>query len=328
MPEAVFPRITLILLTYNQRAYLKEAVSACLSQIGEPIEILLSDDASTDGSFELMKQLADQYSGPHLVRLRRNTCNLGIGEHYNQAIADSGGQLLVTAAGDDISLPGRVQTLAKAWDETGQKADLIASHLIDMSLEGQDLGIIHAANLAKWPSPDAWVRKRPYVVGASHAFTKRLHTHFGLFSPDLAYEDQVMALRACGLGGGVTVNEPLVRYRRGGISQRKNDALTPQGFLQWSLKKHTRQRALYSQIRQDLQTLGRSDLWRGKVRRHLDRSTLALRLMSASGLRQKLALGLQPNGAGMVWSLRTVLYLTLPALGARIQAWQQHLKRQ
>lgn len=326
MPEAAFPRITLILLAYNQLAYLKEAVSACLSQTGEPIEILLSDDASTDGSYELMQQLTNQYRGPHLVRLRRNPRNLGIGEHYNQAIADSSGQLLITAAGDDISLPRRVQTLARAWDETGQKADLIASHLIDMSPEGQDLGIIHVANLAEWPSPDAWVRKRPYVVGASHAFTKRLHTHFGLFSPDLAYEDQVMALRASGLGGGVTVNEPLVRYRRGGISQQKNDAHTPQGFLQWSLKKHARQRALYAQIHQDLQTLDRADLWRGKVRRHLDRSNLALRMMSTPGFRQKLALGLQPSGAGMFWALRAVLYFMLPALGARIQAWQQRLK--
>jgi glycosyltransferase involved in cell wall biosynthesis len=139
------PRITLVLLCYNQRHCIQHAVQSCFAQVGEPIEILLSDDASTDGGFELMQSMAALYRGPHTVRLRRNERNLGIGEHYNRAIADSTGQLLVTAAGDDISLPQRVQALAAAWDASAQTADLVASHAIDMTQDGQDVGLIRVA---------------------------------------------------------------------------------------------------------------------------------------------------------------------------------------
>ena len=109
----------MLLLTYNQRPWVDDAVAACFAQECEPLDIVLSDDASTDGSFERLQQLAENYCGPHKVRVRQNPRNLGIGQHYSQAVADCLGQLIVTAAGDDISLPHRVQTLLAAWDATG-----------------------------------------------------------------------------------------------------------------------------------------------------------------------------------------------------------------
>lgn len=320
------PRATLILLVYNQRALLTEAIQACFAQTGEPIEILLSDDASTDGSYELMARLTAGYRGPHQVRLRRNERNLGIGEHYNRAIADSSGQLLVTAAGDDISLPDRVQTLLSLWDATGQTADLIASHVIDMTEDGRDMGIIRVADLSRWKSPQAWVRKRPYVIGASHAFTRRLHERFGPFDASLAYEDQVMALRACCMGGGVTVDRPLLRYRRGGVSALEAAAQTPQGFLQWSQKKHARQRALYQQVHRDLDTAGWPQLWRGKVKRYFCRSDLALRMLAEPRAWRRLAMAWPPRGAGWFWALRHGVYFAVPSLAARIQKAQRKLK--
>lgn len=206
------PRITLVLFAYNQSALVEKAVRSCLGQECELLEIVLSDDASTDGTFAVLQDLAASYSGPHRVRVRRNTVNLGVGAHYNAAVADSSGQLIVTAAGDDISLPHRVRTLVSAWDASGQRADLLASHLIDMDSQGNDKGLLRVDNLVNWPSPDEWVRRRPSVVGASHAFTRRMFERFGPMGADLAYEDQVMSLRAACMGGGITIDEPLVRY--------------------------------------------------------------------------------------------------------------------
>jgi glycosyltransferase involved in cell wall biosynthesis len=321
------PRVTLILLAYNQSEYLPAAIQACMDQIGEPIEILLSDDASTDGSYELMREMAALYRGPHDIVVRQNETNLGIGEHYNRVVAASRGELLVTAAGDDISAPSRVKTLLVAWDQAGHKPDLIASDVIDMDVTGVELGDIHVADLSLWRSPDDWIAKRPYVIGASHAFTRRMHERFGPFRPDLSYEDQVMALRACCMGGGITVSQPLVRYRRGGISGLESSATTADGFLRWNARKHARQLALYAQIHQDLLTAGRPDLWRGKARRNHARSDLALRLLSAEGLKARLAMGLKTAHAGRLWAIRSALYFSQPALGARIHSWQQKLKR-
>jgi hypothetical protein len=312
------PRISLLLLTFNQRGMVEAAVQSCLAQQGEPIEIVLSDDASTDGTHDVLLALAAAYRGPHRVRVRRNAVNLGIGEHCNRAIADSTGELLVMAAGDDISLPHRVQTLAAAWDAGQQKADLIASHLTRMAPDGSDLGLLAVDDLARWRSADDWVRKRPHVVGASHAFTRRLHEQFGPIRPDLPYEDQAMALRASCLGGGITVQAPLVRYRQGGVSAGAVGPLDAAGHAQRLRTKHQRQRALYLQVQQDLITAGRTDLWAGKMRRQLHRSELQLALLDASGWNERAALASHASHAGTVWAWVRALGAQWPGVGVML----------
>jgi len=127
------PTTSMILLACNQQATARAAAESCLAQVGEPIEIVLSDDASSDDTFLELQAAAAAYRGPHRVRARRNPTNLGIGAHYNQLLAETSGELLVTAAGDDLSLPHRVQRLRGAWEASGRRLDLIASHFIDMA---------------------------------------------------------------------------------------------------------------------------------------------------------------------------------------------------
>lgn len=310
------PRITLLVFAFNQSALVEAAVRSCLAQDCEPLEIVLSDDASTDGTFAVLQALAVAYHGPHHVRVRRNAVNLGVGAHYNAAVADSSGQLIVTAAGDDISLPHRVRTLAAAWDATGQQADLLASHLIDMDAQGNDVGVLRVDDLAAWCSPDDWVHKRPHVVGASHAFTRRMCERFGPIRADLPYEDQVMALRATCMGGGITVDEPLVRYRRGGLSAGSPVGLGADAYRQKLVTKHARQRALALQIECDLRMAGRSDLWCGRMRQKLHRSELMLALQAASTWAERWALAWTATEAGVAWASLQAVNAQWPALGA------------
>ena len=103
------PRACVLLLAYNQQETIESAIDSVLGQRCEPIEIVLSDDASSDRSFELMQAAAERYRGPHRVRVRvATTTNLGIGQHYNRLVRETRAPLLVTAAGDDISTPDRV----------------------------------------------------------------------------------------------------------------------------------------------------------------------------------------------------------------------------
>lgn len=300
------PRATLVLLVFNQIATVRDAALACLSQDCEPIEILFSDDVSTDGSYEWLQTLVDSYRGPHRLRLRRNERNLGIGGHYNAIVEASRGELIITAAGDDISHSNRVRRLLQAWDASGQTLDLIASHAVDMDAQGMDHGVLKVDQLAHWAGPQSWVRKRPYVIGATHAFTRRLHSRFGPIEPALRYEDQVMALRATMGGGGVTVEEPLVRYRRGGLSSRDTGGVRP-ARLDRLRKKYGQQALLYGQIQRDLTQARLSTLWPGKLAQTHQRALAVLHMV---GERQSSALapGLAV-GVGWVWLLRYTWYL-------------------
>jgi glycosyltransferase involved in cell wall biosynthesis len=212
------PRITLAVLAYNQSSCIEAAVGSALAQVCEPVEILLSDDASTDDSFARMAALAAGYRGPHQVSARRNERNLGVGGHYNEIVRLARGSLLVTMAGDDISVPQRVARIAAAWDDSGGRLDLIASHLLDMTPAGRLEGMLRVDDLSRWHGAADWARARPYVIGAAHAFTKRIFERFGPLDARLTYEDQVITFRALLSGGARTIDEPLVQYRRGGLS--------------------------------------------------------------------------------------------------------------
>lgn len=101
------PLVTFAVFAYNQEKYIREAVEGAFAQTYSPLEIILSDDCSTDRTFEIMEEMARAYEGPHRVVVRREPENCGTLAHVINVANLSNGNFLVVAAGDDISLPER-----------------------------------------------------------------------------------------------------------------------------------------------------------------------------------------------------------------------------
>ena len=112
------PLLSFALFAYNQERYIREAVEGAFSQTYSPLEVILSDDSSSDRTFEMMEQMAREYRGPHRVVVRRNRENLRPYSHVRAAARISKGKILVLAAGDDISKPNRTQKVYEASKDT------------------------------------------------------------------------------------------------------------------------------------------------------------------------------------------------------------------
>ena len=214
------PLISMILLTYKQQRTVAAALNSALLQTYSPLEIIVSDDASPDDSFEIMRQLVSDYEGPHKIILNRNERNLGTGSNLTRAVKLSQGEILVLAAGDDISLPQRCERIVQGWKQHGCRPDLIASSVIDLDEAGQTHDVIVPSDLGQYRTVADWVADRPHVIGAGHAWTRRLFDHFGALPEGSVAEDLIMVFRAICEGGAISLDEPLVEYRRGGISAR------------------------------------------------------------------------------------------------------------
>jgi glycosyltransferase involved in cell wall biosynthesis len=311
MQQTHHPRATILFLAYNQQDFVTQAAQSCLDQQCEPLEIILSDDCSEDCTFERLQQLAKSYAGPHRVLVRQNPHNLGIADHYNTLIGLASGDLLITAAGDDISSLHRAQALLEAWDASNGKLDLIASYAKSIALNGQDSGkIIQVDQLSHWTNAAQWCKKRPYVVGATHAFTKRIWAQFGSLASDIPYEDQIITLRALCMGGGLTLETPLISYRAGGVSAKKTTS-DKASRLDAIAKRYARQLAVFNQVRLDLDRAGLASLWTGKVKRYWTRSHAALSLLRMRQQKQKihaLALWKMVRQCGPLWTLRQFFY--------------------
>lgn len=232
MTETEWPLVTFGLFAFNQDKYIREAVQGALAQDYSPLQIILSDDFSTDRTFEIMQEAVAGYTGPHCIVLNRNPSNLGVGEHVNRIVEMAEGALIVGAAGDDISMPDRVSETVKAWERSGRKATSIYSAIKLIDEAGNSLGMTPAYHKEDISSLIEFSDFSIGPRGACHAFSRQLMIRFGKINSNVIHEDQVIGFRSALVGSLAYIEKPLVQYRVHGSSltskQRKPTPRDPE----------------------------------------------------------------------------------------------------
>lgn len=218
MTDMELPRVSFAVIAYNQAQFIGAAIASALAQDYPNLEVILSDDCSPDETFEVMRRAVRAYHGPHTVVLNRNDTNLHIGGHINTVNRLATGQLIVIAAGDDLSDPLRTRKLVNAWLAGGKRAGLLHSACYRMT--DQTLTRFDCPCLEQLDSLNVAARYPAFVIGATEAWDKSMFDHFGDLRSDLIHEDHALPFRSLLLGRPVTyVDEPLVSYRQGmGVS--------------------------------------------------------------------------------------------------------------
>jgi hypothetical protein len=211
------PSASITLLTYNQEQFVQEALLSLLNQDIDDLEIVVSDDCSSDATWEKIQVVVNGYQGSKKIILSRNSSNMGIVDNYAAAARQSSGDLIFMAAGDDISLPDRCSKSIQFWFNADQKFDLVAADAFDMTYDGKILGTKESSHLEDW-TIQKWFESRPFFFGASHMVTRRLLSLAPL-NNQMPYEDQCLVFRAILMGGAARLPIPLVIHRRGGVTQ-------------------------------------------------------------------------------------------------------------
>ena len=150
------PPVSVIMPCYNGMPFVEDAFRGLLEQDYENMEIVLSDDCSSDESLEVAEKMASDYGGPHRVRIFRNEKQLGMG-NYNRLVELAEHDFIVMAHADDLPDPSRVSLLVDAWMESG--ATLIASNAMVASAENQDVQLFWMNETSPDPTPEAVARK-------------------------------------------------------------------------------------------------------------------------------------------------------------------------
>lgn len=220
------PLVTFALFAYNQEQYIREAIEGAFTQNYSTLEIILSDDCSSDGTYGIMRKMAEEYKGPHKVRLNKNKRNLGLAEHINTVADLAEGNLLVMAAGDDISFPERVVELVRAWRVMGSNVLYVGSSYTRMDVEGAVIGVGGEKRPKISRSAIQYLQMNPVFWGCSAAYDIQLFKRFPKLNSNLVHEDRVLPFRGILLGGEMAyVNQPLLSYREGGVSFEKRNKL-------------------------------------------------------------------------------------------------------
>lgn len=102
--------VSVVLCTYNGGKHLETQIGSILAQSYHPLELIISDDASSDTTREILQK----YENDARVHIFYQPSNIGITANFAFAASQARGSLIAFADQDDVWLPHKIKTLASA----------------------------------------------------------------------------------------------------------------------------------------------------------------------------------------------------------------------
>ncbi len=106
MSAAAAPKVSVIVPIFNQAPYIRETVDSVLAQDHPNVELVLSDDGSTDGTSAILREYAAR--DPERIIVVASERNTGIAGAFNRALDAHSGEYIAWLGGDDVMLPAKL----------------------------------------------------------------------------------------------------------------------------------------------------------------------------------------------------------------------------
>ena len=113
-PRNSQPLVSVIIPCYNAEKYVEQAVRSIMNQTYKNLEILITDDCSTDASFAILQKLAEEDAH---IKLFRNEYNQKIVRTLNALVERAAGKYIARMDADDISLAKRIETQVQFMED-------------------------------------------------------------------------------------------------------------------------------------------------------------------------------------------------------------------
>jgi GT2 family glycosyltransferase len=204
---AAVPLVSVLLAVADGERYVKAAVRSILGQTTSDLELLVVDDASTDGTPAVLEGIRD----PRLQVLR-NDERVGLAASLNRALDEAGGRYVARLDADDVALPRRLERqLARIRATPG--TIVLGTAVCELAGNGSP-GMVHAM-------PATPIAVRWHLLFSSPFFhptvlVEREALERGRFRYDptfLESEDYDLWSRMLAEGEGANLSEALVLYR-------------------------------------------------------------------------------------------------------------------
>ncbi len=208
--------------THNGAAYVEEQLRSILAQTRLPSEIVVSDDASSDGTVELVRSVLGEASAASIaVTVLQNPKALGVTANFQQALEACHGDLLALSDQDDVWYPDRLAVAAERFDESPGLLLLSSdARLVDAAgipigqtlFEGLDITSANRAEVHAGRGFQALLR-RNLSTGATALLRRRLIEIAVPFPAPWVHDEWLAVIAAASDGFDIEERE-LIDYRQ------------------------------------------------------------------------------------------------------------------
>ncbi|SDW70548.1 glycosyltransferase [Flavobacterium degerlachei] len=209
----MIPLVSIAIVTYNQKIYLKECIESILDQDYSNIEIIVADDGSTDGTHEMLHDYDQKHPGLFVLHLAVK--NLGITKNHNVAHFSCNGTYIAWIGGDDLMLPGKISKQV-AFMEANPECTLLYHNLDVFYSDGnQDSYLLNSKKNAKEGDIKTMIKYGSFNGGCSTMLRRSRAPQYGFDERLPIASDWMYWVDALGNGGEIRyLDEVLGRYRR------------------------------------------------------------------------------------------------------------------
>lgn len=200
--------VSVALATYNGEKFLEEQLESILNQDYYPLEIVVSDDCSSDGTTNILQR----YALEGKIQYWKNEKNLGYVKNFEQAISKCSGQYIALADQDDIWYPSKISRLLESLGDNL----LIHSDAVLIDDQGARLKSSLSEFSRKMTIPHSFAEAvlNGSVTGCTSLFRKELIKDILPFPDGLYVHDKWIGVIAFLKNRFTYIGEPLISYRQ------------------------------------------------------------------------------------------------------------------
>jgi len=129
------PLVTLILVSWNNERFVREAVMSAVRQTHPSIQLIVFDNDSPDGSRRVIEELRQEYEFQFIHQE-----NIGLSKTLNRALKMAKGKYFTSIASDDIQLLDKVERQV-AFMEANPHVDMVCGNSVTIDEHGRLLGV-------------------------------------------------------------------------------------------------------------------------------------------------------------------------------------------
>jgi glycosyltransferase involved in cell wall biosynthesis len=210
------PMVTVLMPVYNAGGYLAPAIESILQQTFRDFELLIVNDASTDGSQEVLRSFSDKR-----IRVLENKNNLGLAHSLNRGLEVATGEFIARQDADDLSHPERLESQVQ-FLKAHQDIALVGTQAIIIDESGRYKRVLldrpHEHIAIKWD-----LLFDNSFVHTSVMFRKSIvRDNLGGYDPSYgACEDYDLWSRIADVGRVANLSRHLVSHRMHSSSKRE-----------------------------------------------------------------------------------------------------------
>lgn len=173
------PKLSIMVITYNQEKVVGRTMDSLIQQRDYVYEICVSDDCSTDRTWEILQEYKNRY--PDLIKIHRQEHNVGIFENTEYQWTMPTGDMVNGIAGDDTTPNGWyksvIEFILKNNIDWRNELFCIYGDYQAVYPNGDSIVFSHKA-IKRWPNEALRLALRGLIVGRGCCFSKKILDKF------------------------------------------------------------------------------------------------------------------------------------------------------